>query len=247
MARILVIIPAYNEEAAILNTVRDLQRQFPAADYVVINDCSRDRTREILRANQLNYIDLPLNLGIGGGVQTGFQYALEHDYDIALQFDGDGQHDASFIQPLCEPILAGQADMTVGSRFVPGTDANGFRSSAARRMGISFLSFLVQLMTGCHVYDVTSGFRAFGKGMIAYFARHYAQDYPEPEAVVAALVFGYRVQEIPVRMRERQGGISSISPIKSVYYMVKVSLAIILAGLRLTGRKRRHAKRRAAV
>lgn len=234
--KLLVIIPAYNEEAAILGTVHSLHQHCPEADCIVINDCSRDGTRSILRENNIPYLDLPLNLGIGGGVQTGYKYAVEHDYDITIQFDGDGQHRAEYIRDLVRPIMAGQADMTVGSRFV-AQDGQGFQSSAMRRVGINILSGLIRLCTGKHVLDATSGFRACGKALTREFAESYAQDYPEPEAIVTALVKGYRVQEIPVQMNERQGGVSSIRALKSVYYMVKVSLAVLLAGLRLTGRK----------
>ncbi|MGN0746330.1 MAG: glycosyltransferase family 2 protein [Aristaeellaceae bacterium] len=244
MPRILVIIPAYNEEASILGTVADLRAHFPEADCIVVNDCSRDRTRSMLLEHRIPFLDLPLNLGIGGGVQTGYRYALAHGYDIAVQFDGDGQHQAAYLRPLIQPILDGEADMTIGSRFVPreGED-RGFQSSAMRRAGISILSALIRLVTGQTLRDVTSGFRACGKDLIALFAEHYAQDYPEPEAIVTAKVSGYRIREVPVVMNERQGGVSSIRALKSVFYMVKVSLAILLAGLRLSSRK--ELKRRA--
>lgn len=242
MPKILVIIPAYNEEASILGVIEDLRRGFPEADYLVVNDCSRDGTREILRRNGVNHLDLPLNLGIGGGVQAGYQYAAEHDYDVAVQFDGDGQHRADCLGRLVAPILDGTADMTVGSRFLSGGE-KGFQSSAMRRMGIHFLSALIRLTTGKAVRDVTSGFRATGRELTRLFADSYAQDYPEPEAIVTALVQGYRVQEVAVTMNERQGGVSSIRALRTVFYMIKVSLAILLAGVRLRPRKelKRHA------
>lgn len=234
--KLLVIIPAYNEEDAILGTVRSLKKHCPEADCIVINDCSRDGTRRVLRENGVPYLDLPLNLGIGGGVQTGYKYAVEHGYDVTVQFDGDGQHNAEYIGALVKPILEGKADMTVGSRFV-AQDGQGFQSSAMRRLGINFLSGLIRLCTGQRVMDATSGFRACGQRLTALFSESYAQDYPEPEAIVTALVSGYRVAEIPVQMNERQGGVSSINAVKSVYYMIKVSLAVLLAGMRLSGRK----------
>ncbi|MGN0972745.1 MAG: glycosyltransferase family 2 protein [Aristaeellaceae bacterium] len=238
MPKVLVIIPAYNEEASILGTVADLRAHCPEADCIVVNDCSRDRTRSILLEHHIPFLDLPLNLGIGGGVQTGYRYALAHGYDIAVQFDGDGQHQAAYLRPLIQPILDGEADMTIGSRFVAREgEARGFQSSAMRRAGISILSALIRLVTGQTLRDVTSGFRACGKDLIAFFADHYAQDYPEPEAIVTAKVSGYRIREVPVVMNERQGGVSSIRALKSVFYMVKVSLAIVLAGLRLNSRK----------
>ncbi len=240
MPKLLVIIPAYNEEEAILRTVEQLQSHCPDADYIVVNDCSRDGTRRILREHGLAYLDLPVNLGIGGGVQTGFRYALEHGYDAAVQFDGDGQHRAECIPQLIAPLLAGEADMVVGSRFVPSEGTpSGFRSSAARRAGIAVLSRLIRLCTGKTIYDATSGFRAINRPLIAKFAADYAQDYPEPESIVAALVSGYRVREVAVQMNERQGGVSSIRSMGSLYYMIKVSLAILLAGMRLHSRARK--------
>lgn len=240
MGKLLVIIPAYNEEASILNTLADLEKNCPEADWVVINDCSRDGTRELLRANHASYLDLPVNLGIGGGVQTGYRYAVEHGYDLTVQFDGDGQHRADCIRELIAPIVRGEADMTVGSRFLPdaGEQDRGFQSSAARRLGIRWISGLIRLTTGRTIHDVTSGFRACGKELTAYFAQNYAQDYPEPEAIVSALYQGMRVREVPVRMNQRQGGVSSIRSLGSLHYMLKVSLAIMLAGLRLTGRRK---------
>ena len=238
MAKLLVIIPAYNEEAAILHTLEDLRRHCPEADYVVVNDCSRDHTRQLLRESGASYLDLPVNLGIGGGVQTGYRYALERGYDVAVQFDGDGQHRAEYIPRLVAPILRGEADMTVGSRFLQEEEA-GFRSSPLRRMGIRWISGLIRLATGRRIRDVTSGFRACGPALTAYFAENYAQDYPEPEAIVAALCQGLRVQEVPVVMNQRQGGVSSIRAFRSLYYMIKVSLAIVLDSLRLSSRTRR--------
>lgn len=230
--KVLVIIPAYNEESTIVQTVADLRENCPDVDYLVINDCSTDHTRQKLTEGGIHCLHLPVNLGIGGGVQSGYIYAKEHDYDIAVQFDGDGQHRADYLAKLIQPILDGQADMTVGSRFV-SMDAKGFQSSAARRIGIRFLSGLIRMVTGQRVMDVTSGFRAVNRELIAFFAQNYAQDYPEPEAIVSALKYGYRVQEVAVQMRERQGGQSSIRAFQSVYYMIKVSMAILLAGVRI--------------
>ena len=180
--------PAYNEEAAILTTLADLQTNCPEADWVVVNDCSRDGTRELLRSSRASYLDLPVNLGIGGGVQTGYKYAVEHGYDLTVQFDGDGQHRADCIRELIAPIVRGEADMTVGSRFLPeaGEQDRGFQSSAARRMGIRWISGLIRLTTGRDSRR-DQRFRACGKELTAYFAQNYAQDYPEPEAIVSAL------------------------------------------------------------
>ena len=225
MKKLLVIIPAYNEEAAILNTIADLKQNCPQADYVVVNDCSRDRTREELRANGANYLDLPVNLGIGGGVQCGYQYAVHNGYDVTIQMDGDGQHDPAYLMEVVQPVLDGTYDMCIGSRFIK---KEGFQTSFMRRVGIRFLSWLIHLLCGKRVLDVTSGFRACNARMTAYFARHYAIDYPEPEAILAASLAGFSVGEAPVIMRERQGGVSSIHSFKSAYYMIKVSLALII-------------------
>jgi len=222
----LVIIPAYNEQENILNTIADIRTHCPEVDYLVINDCSRDNTEQLLRDNGANYVSLPCNLGIGGGVQTGYRYADERGYDIAIQFDGDGQHDARYLRDLIAPIEAGTADIAIGSRFIK---REGFQSTGLRRMGIGFLSGLIKLLCGIHVSDVTSGMRAVNRRFIEEYAKSYAQDYPEPEAIIAASVRGARIVEVPVEMRERQGGRSSINPLRSVYYMIKVSLALILA------------------
>lgn len=232
-AKVLVIIPAYNEKDNIEQTLNDLKKNAPEYDYVVINDCSTDNTLMILKDMKAQFIDLPVNLGIGGGVQTGYIYALKNDYDIAIQMDGDGQHNASYLQALVQPIVNGEADVVVGSRYIT---KEGFQSSFFRRMGINFLSGLIKLCAGVKVCDVTSGFRAVNKKMIALFAKEYAQDYPEPEAIVLASQNGAKVLEVPVIMNERSGGASSIAGIKTIYYMIKVSLSIVLLRLSL-GRK----------
>ena len=231
--RLLIIIPAYNEEGNILHTLQDLKDEFPQADVLVVNDCSKDSTLEILKENGVSFADLPVNLGIGGAVQTGYLYARQNGYDIAVQFDGDGQHRADCLEKLIQPLLDGEADMTVGSRFLPESDQNGFQSSAARRVGIRLLSSQIRLVTGKKVYDVTSGFRAVNRELIAYYSENYAQDYPEPEAIVMALNNGFRVKEVPARMNERMEGKSSIRLFSSVYYMIKVSLAIFVAGVHM--------------
>ena len=221
----LVIIPAYNEEGNIENTIRDLKENASDCDFVVINDCSKDNTKKILLQNNINFVDLPINLGIGGGVQTGYRYALENDYDIAIQFDGDGQHDAKYISKLIVPIEKGEANVVIGSRFL---EKEGFQSSVLRRFGINFLSGLIYMLCDVRVRDVTSGMRAVDKKMIELYAGQYAQDYPEPEAILSAGVAGAKIKEVPVQMRERMAGQSSISAWKSVYYMIKVSFALMI-------------------
>lgn len=231
--KVLVIIPAYNEEKNIENVVKSLKNKCEDyVDYIIINDCSKDNTEKVLKDNGFNYISLPVNLGIGGGVQTGYKYAVENDYDIAIQIDGDGQHDPEYINRLIEPIKNDEADMVIGSRFI---EKEGFQTSFMRRVGINFLKWLIELCCGVEVTDTTSGFRAVSKDLAKKFAVTYAQDYPEPEAIIESVISGYRVKEVPVIMHERKEGESSINAAKSVYYMIKVSLAIVLC--RLSGHK----------
>ena len=230
----LIIVPAWNEEGNIRNTLADLQAHCPECDVLVINDCSSDGTGKILREDGIPFLDLPVNLGIGGGVQAGYRYALRHGYDAAVQFDGDGQHRAEYIRDLLRPIEQGKADVVIGSRFQNKT---GFQSSRMRRTGIEFLSWLIRVLCGVRVLDVTSGMRAVNAEMIALYADHYAQDYPEPEAILQAGLYGARVTEVPVEMRERAEGKSSIGAMRSVYYMIKVSLALVLE--RMFGVKRK--------
>lgn len=223
--KILVIIPCYNEESNIVNTVERLRAVCPEVDFLVINDCSTDASAELLRNHRYPFLDLPVNLGIGGGVQSGYLYAMRNGYDVAVQMDGDGQHDPAYLMDVVRPVLDGEYDMCIGSRFIK---KEGFQTSFMRRVGIRFLSGLIHLLCGKRVLDVTSGFRATNRQMTAYFAQHYATDYPEPEAILAACLAGFRVGEAPVVMRERQGGVSSIHSFKSAYYMIKVSLALII-------------------
>lgn len=231
--KILVIIPAYNEKNNIENVLQNLKKSEVDVDYLVVNDCSTDSTKMLLKEIGANYLNLPVNLGIGGAVQTGYVYAMENNYDIAIQMDGDGQHDPAYISGLIEPIISGEADSVIGSRFI---EKEGFQSSGLRRFGINFLSFLIKLLCGERIYDVTSGFRAVGREYICFFAREYAQDYPEPEAIITSSLNGARIKEVPVVMQERIGGESSINGVKSIYYMIKVSISIIIK--RITTRRR---------
>lgn len=228
----IVIIPAYNEAENIVNTVTTLKQTCPDVDYVIINDCSTDNTVAICEEHGFNYINLPINLGIGGGMQTGYRYAYDNDYDVAIQFDGDGQHNAEYIKDLIAPIEAGEAELVIGSRFI---DKKGFQTSFMRRIGINLLGAALKLCGRVKVTDATSGFRATSRPVIAFFSKHYAQDYPEPESIIAVRVSGLRVKEVPVVMNERTAGVSSISTWKSVYYMIKVTLAIFI--YRLVGKK----------
>ncbi|MBR7098088.1 MAG: glycosyltransferase family 2 protein [Clostridia bacterium] len=232
--KVLIIIPAYNESENIERVIDDLIENYPQYDYLVVNDCSKDDTEEILKRRGYNHISLPFNLGIGGAVQSGYLYAEQNGYDIAIQLDGDGQHDPAYIEKLIEPILNGEADMTIGSRFI---EKEGFQTSFMRRLGINLIRIIIKLCCGIKVTDTTSGFRATSKRLTSYFAKNYAQDYPEPEAIVAASLNGFVVKDVPVQMREREGGVSSINARRSLYYMIKVSLALII--LRIGVRKRK--------
>ena len=233
--RTLIIIPAYNEEKSILNTVNSIikynKKNKEKFDFVVINDGSKDKTEEILVNNNLNHIKLINNLGIGGAIQTGYKYALNHDYDIAVQFDGDGQHDINYVKDIIEPIKNGEANMVIGSRFID-TKKEGFKSSASRRMGIKIISFFIKLFTGKKVYDTTSGFRAVDKSIIQLFSNSYPTEYPEPVSEVTILKRKLKIAEVPVLMHERQGGKSSIHAWKNVYYMINVTIAMFIESIR---------------
>lgn len=224
----LIVIPAYNEEENIDKVIANLNAQVPFADYVIVNDCSKDNTEAMCREKGYSYLSLPINLGIGGGVQAGYKYALKHGYDIVVQHDGDGQHDPAYIEKVIEPIVSGKADIAIGSRFI---NKEGFQSSGSRRAGIKILSMLIRLCTGVTMKDVTSGFRAVNREYIQFYANYYPSDYPEPEAIVEACLHGARIEEVPVIMKERENGVSSINVRRSIYYMVKVSLAIVLCRL----------------
>lgn len=225
--KILVIIPAYNEAGNLPGLFEELKASEENFDVLVINDCSNDDTEKVCRKNNVKVISLPANLGIGGAVQTGYKYALRHGYDIAVQVDGDGQHDPRYIKLLVQKIKEG-CDLCIGSRFIGN---GGFRSSKARRMGIRYFSWLIEFLTGKHVTDPTSGFRACSRKAIRLFADDYPKDYPEPETIMTVLRNNLRICEVPVTMRPRANGNSSISCIKAIYYMIKVTLAIIITAI----------------
>jgi glycosyltransferase involved in cell wall biosynthesis len=239
VVKILAIIPAYNEQDAIASTVSNLKREVLNLDILVINDGSRDDTAAEARGTgQAMVVSLPCNLGIGGAVQTGFKYAARHHYDIAIQYDADGQHLAHEIDKLIAPLLAGEVDVTIGSRFL---GESGFRSTFARRIGISMFRWLNSFLIGQTITDNTSGFRAYNRESIAFLAEHYPMDYPEPEAIILLARHNFRLAEVSVAMQERQGGVSSINFWRSVYYMIKVMLAILMTYFRqpLVVRKKR--------
>lgn len=235
----LVIIPAFNEEKAIFRLVHEIREQAPWADIAVINDRSTDHTAAEAKRAGARVINLPINLGIGGAVQTGYLFALKKGYDIAIQLDGDGQHPPSSLADLMSPLAANKLDLCIGSRFLK--EDPSFKSTFLRRLGIRFFRGLLQGMTGLALTDPTSGFRACNAKLIRCFATYYPVDFPEPEAIKIARRYGYRVGEIPVAMRERQGGQSSIRAFKTFYYMWKVTLAIFIDTLKAKPREKHHA------
>lgn len=225
----LIIIPAYNESSNIEKTVEDILSSAPDFDYVIINDCSTDNTREICENKGYNIVNLPINLGIGGAVQTGYKYAYKYNYDIAVQVDGDGQHDPAFLKIMADKLIAEKADMLIGSRFL---EKEGFQSSKIRRVGITYFTWLIKVLTRKKITDPTSGLRMISRDLIENFAESYPRDYPEPESAVHVLRMKKKVIEIPVIMRERQGGHSSIKFFSSIYYMIKVTVAILAEKMR---------------
>lgn len=235
---ICVIVPCFNEEDNILKVLDDLSHHLPGCRIVVINDASTDGSAKKVSQNPLaELISLPCNLGIGGTVQTGLKYAARHGFKYAVKFDGDGQHKASEIASLMKPVLDGIADVSIGSRFI-GT-GEGFQSTLPRRIGIGVFRILNSLLIGQIVTDNTSGFRAYNELALNFLARHYPSfDYPEPEEVVLLGRNSFRITEVSTPMEARNGGVSSINTMKSVYYMIKVILAILMVSIRPKLRRR---------
>ena len=230
--RRIAIVPARNEEGAIGGVVREIRAFDPGLDVVVIDDGSTDGTAELAASAGAVVLRLPFNLGIGGAVQTGFKYALDHGYDVAVRLDGDGQHDPAELPKLTGPLLRDEADIVVGSRFADPDPA--YRPPLARRIGIGFFAAVVSLLVRQKVTDTTSGFQALNGRGIRLFAADYPHDYPEVEATVMVVRHRLRLLEVPVRMREREHGRSSITALRSVYYMVKVLLALVVGMFRRT-------------
>jgi glycosyltransferase involved in cell wall biosynthesis len=221
----IAIVPALNEEETVGRVIDEIRAFDPGFDVVVVDDGSVDRTAGVAADRGAHVLRLPFNLGIGGAMQTGFRFAFEQGYDVAVQIDGDGQHDPSELPKILGPVLAGEADLSVGSRF---TGAGAYRSSFVRRIGIKIFASVVSAVGGQKVTDATSGFRAVNRRGIALFAADYPHDYPEVEATVMCVKHKLRLKEVPVEMRERGGGASSITAFRSVYYMTKVLLAIFV-------------------
>jgi len=224
------IVPAFNEQDAVGRVIEEIRAYDAGFEIVVVDDGSIDNTAEVARAHRAHVVRLPFNLGIGGAVQTGFRFAYENGFELAVRLDGDGQHDASQLDLVLAPVLEGRVDIAVGSRYLER--GNGYRSSATRRLGIRILARTVSLLTGQRITDPTSGFQALDRKAITLFAADYPHDYPEVEALVLLLRHRLRLCEVPVSMRPRATGQSSIRTFSSVYYMVKVLLALFVGSFR---------------
>jgi glycosyltransferase involved in cell wall biosynthesis len=227
-----ILVPCYNEEKNIPGVVATLKKHVPEMDIIIINDCSTDNSSAVASACGVKTVlDLPVNLGIGGGVQTGLKYAHRNGYQLAIKFDGDGQHKAENIDKLLSPIINGKADVVIGSRFCEKNE--GFKSTFFRRIGITMFFIVNSILVRQKITDNTSGFRAYNRRALSFLARRYPSfDYPEPEEVILLGRNGFRMEEVFTDMNPRQGGVSSISPMKSVYYMIKVMFAIIMVAIR---------------
>ena len=224
---LLAVIPAYNEQANIIRVIRDVQRELPAADILVVNDGSTDRTAEAARTvDGIKVIDLPCNLGIGGAMQTGFKYAMAAGYAYVVQIDGDGQHLPGEVPKLLETMQETRCDMVIGSRFL---EVESFRTTWCRRLGIKVFDLLFRALVNLRITDSTSGFRLYNRKSLEVLSRYYSSDYPEPDAIVLLNKSGLKVCEVGVAMREREHGCSSITPLKSPYYMAKVILTILFS------------------
>lgn len=232
----LIVIPAYNEQNNILKVIRDVREHLPHCDILVINDCSKDNTSNIAKqAEGVHVVDLPYNLGIGGAVQTGFKYANAHGYSYMVQIDGDGQHLPREVGKLHNFMLQTGNDMVIGSRFL---DIKSFQTTWSRRMGIKVFYYLFRLLIQTKITDGTSGFRMYNRKSIELLSQFYPDDYPEPDAIILLSKHGLRIGEIGVEMREREHGVSSITPIKSPYYMTKVIMSILFSYSRTRTRTR---------
>lgn len=232
--KILLIIPAYNEGEGIAENIKKVENYINSSpydlDYIVINDGSTDNEEEVLKEKKIKHVELIQNLGIGGAVQTGYVYAYRNGYDIAVQFDGDGQHDIESLPQLIDPIINNEADFTVGSRFLDDSNSE-FKSSRSRQVGIKVLSTLIRITSNIRIMDVTSGYRAGNRKVIEQFVQRYPRQYPEPESYMHLFAKNIRVKEVGVRMFERTTGTSSINLLKGVNYMISVSLAVLVSSM----------------
>lgn len=216
----LIIIPAHNEQESLPELLEEVRRT--GCDAVVVNDASSDSTEQVAKAAGFPVLSLPVNLGIGGGVQTGFMYALRKGYDVVIQMDGDGQHDPSQLQTVLAPILSGEADCVIGSRYLPEAPDTGYKTPFARRMGMHFSTGILYLATGMRINDTTSGYRALNRAAFCFFATEYPVDHPEAEALLMLHQAGFRVLEQPIRMRCRTSGQSLFTFFRAMLYPLRV-------------------------
>jgi glycosyltransferase involved in cell wall biosynthesis len=229
-ARVLVVVPAHNEQESLGDTLDRIRAEMPDTDIVVVNDYSTDRTSEVARAHGALVVELPWNLGYGGAVQTGFKYAVAHDYDAVVQMDADGQHDPASARTVLAPVLAGEADVVIGSRFLGRAD---YPIPAARRLGMRLFGVIATAVTHQRFSDPTSGFQALHRRAVEFFARdHYPSDFPDADTLILLSLAGFRVREVPVVMRARTAGTSMHSNLRAVYYVAKMLLSILMVLLR---------------
>lgn len=227
----LIIVPVFNEAENIKKVINDLRNESDVWDILIINDCSNDNTREVVEnIYDINLINLCINLGIGGAVQTGFIYARDNNYDVAIQFDGDGQHNAKEIRKILEPIINKTADVSIGSRFLE--KSGGFKSTKTRRVGILIFQLINSIIIRQKITDNTSGFRAYDRKVIEFLSNNYPMDYPEPESIILLKRNQFKIIEVSCRMNERNGGKSSISGITNAFYMIKVILSVLMNSIR---------------
>lgn len=227
--RVLVIIPAHNEEASLAQTLVEVRAKAPNVDVLIVDDGSRDATASVARAAGVPVVRHPVNLGVGGALQTGFRYAVEHGYDIGVQLDADGQHDPAYLGVLLEPVLKHTCDVSIGSRYVEST---GYRAPWNRRMGMLIFSGVVKLALGQRITDTTSGFRAYALPVMQVCQHDFPKDFPDAPLLIALARRGFRLAEVPVVMRERQAGQSFYTLGKQLYYPYKNLLASIMAFIR---------------
>lgn len=239
--KVAIVIPCYNEESNIMSLYQEIRNSNYSDNYdiqpIFINDCSTDSSKDILENNQIPHLNLCVNLGIGGAVQSGFLFALRNGFDVAVQMDGDGQHPPSELEKLLNPILQDRADIVIGSRYITN---EGFQSSYLRRFGINYFKWLNKTLVGVTISDSTSGYRALNLKALKIVSEYYPDEYPEPEAIVLFAMNNLKMVEVPVIMRDRQKGKSSIRNYKTIYYMFKVTLGVIFLYIRLKFNGKRH-------
>jgi glycosyltransferase involved in cell wall biosynthesis len=224
--KLMVLIPAYNESGNITRLIDGVKHHIPDADILVVNDCSTDGTAQIVTGLEgIGLLNLPFNMGIGGAVLSGFKYFIDNDYDVLVRLDGDGQHPPEVAGKLIDPVISGIQDVVIGSRYL---DAEAAYSSPIRKLGIKFLNLLTAMILRRRMTDSTSGFRAYNRAAIEYLVRDYPFDYPEPEEIYLLTRGGFRLREVPVVMREREQGVSSINMFRTYYFLIKILITILV-------------------